>query len=258
MQGPRDYPEPLITLIKRVDVLEVISYGCTHKREIEDDLDISRATIDRAIRRLDDCGIVERDGPECQLTLYGRLLLETYQTLSEEINRLAEAQEILSALPDETKFNTNFIANAKITTCTSASPLTIYRKTERVLRQSNHIRGIYPVLPPYSIDLLESLDEQGTTLELICSDEVIEEMVTNYGERLTGLFGTDKHNLFRGQGEALPIYRLLISDNAEVILLAYNENMSLCGGLFNTSRSAIEWGEQRFKQVCSETEIVNF
>lgn len=65
-------------------------------------LDVSRSTVDRAVRRLESEGIVERRASGYGLTLVGRLVYEEYLTFTERTTGLLDAAPVFEALPADT------------------------------------------------------------------------------------------------------------------------------------------------------------
>ena len=68
-------------LLQRNDVFEQLSTQPTPKRDLAEGLDVSRSTIDRALREIESAGLAERCNDGVTLTLCGRLVVEEFERL---------------------------------------------------------------------------------------------------------------------------------------------------------------------------------
>lgn len=89
----------LSVLIKRQPLLELIRYGTTDKRELENELEISRPTIDRAFRNLEGFDIISSSGTDYEMTLFGRYLFEEVTNARDTVETLEKSKPLLKHLP---------------------------------------------------------------------------------------------------------------------------------------------------------------
>ncbi|RYJ08608.1 GntR family transcriptional regulator [Halogeometricum borinquense] len=64
---------PLQVILSRHRLLEQVDNGVKDKRDLYDQLTVSRSTIDRAIRELEAENILLRRGSRCEFTRFGKL-----------------------------------------------------------------------------------------------------------------------------------------------------------------------------------------
>lgn len=73
-------PSKIIEIVqKRTGFFELLSEGINDKRNIEEELGVSRSTVNRTLSELDQLGMVEADNGDLDLTLYGELSYQQYQ-----------------------------------------------------------------------------------------------------------------------------------------------------------------------------------
>lgn len=80
-------------------ILKVLDNEPMDKRGLTNDLDLSRTTIDRHIRDLEEEGLVHKLSRNFQLTTKGRLTYREFVTMIESIEKINEIGVALNTIP---------------------------------------------------------------------------------------------------------------------------------------------------------------
>jgi predicted transcriptional regulator len=140
--------------------------------------------------------------------------------------------------------------------CTQASELGIVHKTfMEAIKKSKKIKGISPIFHPDFISSFGQLLEQGTTIELIISSEVLNK-ITGFVdfELVTKYLAEDKLRVFLNDDLkiALALTENSFSLGLFVLSGAYDDNMDLR----STNTEAIKWGERLFEDSIKSSQRI--
>ena len=117
-----------------------LSDGPAQIRDLVDEFEHSRSTVNRAIRALEEGGLVERGADGYETTYAGRILLDTV----DEAFAVAEAVEasdgVLNELPSSPR-NHRFFADAEVVTMAEESPAAVLSRLRRVAEAADRFRG---------------------------------------------------------------------------------------------------------------------
>jgi predicted transcriptional regulator len=80
------------TLSQRIRFIECLLDGPKDKQEFVEELDVSRSTVDRAVRELEALEFIEYRNASYCLTLYGQLVVQEYQAFESSIEEVCAAQ----------------------------------------------------------------------------------------------------------------------------------------------------------------------
>jgi predicted transcriptional regulator len=86
-------------LTHRRRLLKAVEDGPASKQSLVEDVGVSRSTVDRAVRELEEAGLVSRTGGAVSLTTSGRVALLAHDRLSDTIRGLGAASELMRHLP---------------------------------------------------------------------------------------------------------------------------------------------------------------
>ncbi len=139
---------------------------------------------------------------------------------------------------------------------TQASELGIVHQTFiETIKTSKKIKGISPIFHPDFISLFGQLLEQGSTIELIISSEVL--------NKITGFVDFELVNKYLAEDKL----RVFLNDDLKIALALTEHSFSL--GLFalsgtyddsmdlrSTSTEAIKWGERLFEDAVKSSQRI--
>lgn len=244
-------------LESRSDVLRLLLDGPTTKAELSDQLEVSRSTIDRAIRDLESVECLTRADGGFVASTTGRLALTEYDRYCERTQTLRDSHAFLSALPDDAPITLDILHDATITIPTSHAPEEALQPSIELLREATTIRGTAPVVLSFYPDLFEEcVREDDLTVELILADDVLATLPNMMSDRVGPFVRHENVTLYRA-GEPLP-YALWVMDTPDgrvAGITAYDAG-GVAGLLVNDSPRAVEWVDAQYEQCRKHAKAV--
>lgn len=201
----------------RVAVLETLQAGPRERNHLQEEIGVSRSTINRILDGLDERGWVTQDGRQYRITPSGRNVAVQFTTLLETIESDSRLNEVIDWLPTELPdFETKMFVDATITMAEASAP---YQPMERLMElgkdtATSHTRsfGTRP-LPGY----FERWElEEESSAEIIFSPLVVKALRQSPPNGTAELLANGKLS-FR------------VHENLPCGLTLYNEHVALCG-----------------------------
>lgn len=237
-------PERVIeTIGRRTDLLRALQAAPSSKRGLVAELPISRSTVDRAVRDLEASGLATRDSGTVSLTFVGRLALSAYEEFYEGLDGLQRASGILDPIPADVSMDIAVFRGADIVHSEPHAPHQPVQALKNFLRGADRIRGVASaVLPDYVSVYSEQIIDEGTEVELVLSDQVLETVVGEYGDTLEASLGTGRLGIY--SVESTPPFSTIIAyrDQPELAIVVYGES-GTTGLIRNSASEAVDWGE---------------
>lgn len=248
----------LVTVVARRErLLAALHESPQPKCDLVQTLDVSRSTVDRAIRRLENEGLVERCMSGYGLTVVGRLIFEEYQTFTERIGGLLDASPGIDALPADTPLDPTALVDATVTVAERATP---YRPGDRhleLLRASDRVRLLSTAVGPRYVEAVrEAVVERGVSVRLGVTTAVGERLVTQHADVLGDTLATGGLELRELDTE--PPFSLGVFDrptDTAFGVLIYDDGVPKAY-IDNDTTAAIEYGERCFERYWAEAEPI--
>ncbi|MEY7848307.1 helix-turn-helix transcriptional regulator [Natrarchaeobius sp. A-rgal3] len=230
----------LPTISKRSSIMALICDGTTEKRELAASVSVSRPTLDRAIRELEEEGLVLRQGTDCRPTLLGRLAMELYHDVDAKFDSLQRATPLFESLSADISIEMLVIEDANVYLNRSDGPHRSYKALESRITQADTIRGMLTVALPSFVDLVCSqILENGTTIEVIIDSGLCTTLHEHYSDQLTDSARREDISLYTIDRE-LP-FNLLLIDETDVFVSVFTDEGAPLGMIRNETPDAQEW-----------------
>jgi len=248
----------LIPLIARRERLLAALYESPHaKCDLVRSLDVSRSTVDRAVRRLENEGIVERRASGYGLTLVGRLVYEEYRTFTERTTGLLDAAPVLEALPADTPLDPAALFGATVTAAERATP---YRPGDRhleLMEDAERARLLSTAVGPRYVEAIRAaVVERDTPVQLGVTTAVQERLVTEYADSLGDALSSGKLDL--RELDDTPRFSLGLFDRQSGTVfgaLIYDDDAPRAY-VDNDTAPAVEYGKERFERYWADAEPI--
>lgn len=230
----------------------ILESGPVTQRELRDRLDVSRRTVSRSLRTLQDREWIESDGNTYRLTTRGRRIVAEFTDLMETVRRTEELAEFLRWFPADVDAPDFLdVTDAVVTASSDADPYAPARTQTQILYDADRLRVL---LPATDLESTETL-----TAEITGRDLEIESVVSP-GVAAT-LTSAEFAPLIREQleigrasilvaDEALPFYLGLADDGRVQIGLADEEGIPRA--LLETTDERVRtWAEDVYREYRS-------
>lgn len=249
----------LLSLIgRRADLLAAILGGPATKPDLVEDLDVSRSTVDRAVRELEDADLIERTNGGIEITLLGRLSFASYLKHRREIARVMEFSDLLVHLDSSAPLPHSFLVGADLY---RPDPPAVHRPHARArteLEDVDRIEGLTRAITDPGVlgRFADAVRDGRLEAELVMTSEVLDHLVENRGNDLERDRREGRLTLYEYDG--IP-FGLLVADpdspDARALLFVY-EDGHLVGVLQNRRRQAVDWALSLIRGIRHEAEPI--
>ena len=243
----------LIDVVRHGPVLEALFAAPMDRREIEEHLDVSRATSHRFTRWLGDHGLAEKRDGRFHLTGKGLSFAEgvlRFERNVETSDRLAPLLDLICA--DHMELVVEPFADATVTTAEATDPYAPVRRFQELLSASSTLRGFNTThMVPLSADAYEEDAYDGVDAEIIYLPEVVDHLFDVEPERARS--AVEAGHLRLRTRDALP-YGLAIFDDC-VGIGGYDEDTGAMAVFVDTDAAyAREWAERTYAAFRADSE----
>lgn len=241
-------------LFRRREVLGAITGGTGDKRELVEQLDIPRSTLDDVVRELSDAGLVSYVDGEWEPTTVGRCAAEIHEAYAERIAGLADAAAVLEASPGAD------IGAPMLDGCTvldadgALLDRTVTAFVDRV-RAATGLRGLVPQALAGPVPSIHEavVGEPRMTTELVFHPTVYEELTELYPDQIGEALTNDRVRFY--QASMAIDYGLWIADDEHAGVVVYG-NGGVAGILINDTAAALDWAAETYERVRDRAEPI--
>jgi predicted transcriptional regulator len=243
----------LIDVVRHGPVLEALFDGPLDRREIEDRLDVSRATSHRFARWLDENDLVEKVEGRLRLTGRGEVVAEAVLGFEANVRTAGRLAPLLDVIcEDHREFVVEPFVDATVTTAAPEDP---YRPVERfvsLVDDSGRFRGFNTThMAPLVLGEFHRQVFEETDTEMIYLPHIAEKLFETYPDRAAEAI--DRGHLALRTREDLP-YGLAIFDE-RVGIGGYDASTGLMRVFVDTDAPiAREWAERVYASVRADSD----
>ncbi|MCU4975338.1 hypothetical protein OB955_21785 [Halobacteria archaeon AArc-m2/3/4] len=202
-QGP--VTEVIETVNRRIDVLEELLAEPTDKRTLEEHLDVSRSTIDRAIQELQLFELVAFADGAYRVTTYGQLVVQEYREFERSHRILAEFRPFLQHAPASAfDFDFRHLADAELFVPEMGDPYAMINRHVSAIDSMDAERVLLPVTGLHAHEAAHEAIVHGDARgDVIVGSEVVETWQSNpqYVDLTEELIATGRFEIFLYDGE---------------------------------------------------------
>ncbi|WP_440989566.1 tetratricopeptide repeat protein [Haloarchaeobius baliensis] len=171
--SPDDVDTAVELLDRRRQVLGHLGGDGHHVRDLCDELDVSRSTVNRALRELEDAGWVERADDGYVRTTTGSLALQEYQDQITALDAVQTHADALSPLPGDTPLDPAVLSEAAVETVADTETFELVGTLRSAFEDATAVRGVWPtVTDDRTVSALASLADDGRPLALAVDESV--------------------------------------------------------------------------------------
>jgi predicted transcriptional regulator len=235
---------------RRAETLAVLVDGRYDKSELTAELDVSRSTIDRTIRRLETSGFVRRDGSGVTATLAGRLAYDSYRRYCAETADVARFGDLLRELPPAADVGHELLDGA---TAHRSEPPATGRPANEVtalIADGTRLRACASVIndAAATTNLHGMVTEEGGRGSVVYTERLADHVRRQYFRMHHEMIATDRYRAY--EIADLPYELFLVDTDGEthVVVMVYDETGTLCGTIVNDTDAAVAWGEAAFER----------
>lgn len=175
----------LIDLLRRSMLLEVLRDERLDRAELQDRLDVSRATCHRHTRLLEELGTIEREDGRFGLTPSGELVVSTSVRFKRETATALHLAPVLEAVADApVEVDVEAFADATVTSAEHGDPYSPVARFVALVAETETLRGFdVDVIAPVYMDEIQGRIVDGMRTETVVLPEVAENTLEGYPEK---------------------------------------------------------------------------
>lgn len=224
--------------VRRHEFLATLDSSPLEKRELVTNVCVSRSTVDRAIRNLEQSGFVYRTNEGYRTSLYGHWVLAVYESALDAIGRVQGARSLLSELPPGLRFDLSILADAEIHEVGRSERPPMERVIE-LFEDAVRIDGL-----AYAYASLEALLEcepsDVTDAEIVVRRESLAYLELASPNVLSALVGDERFTFYSEEYVPFGLFLVETPDATRVCFLVYGDD-DLRGVVLNDDLDALLW-----------------
>lgn len=244
-------------LDQRADLLTALLERPLTKPELVERLDVSRSTVDRAVRDLRAASLVRTEGGTVVVTSVGRLGNDAAERYRRSISNVCRALDLLEPLPADTPLDPVLLSGATVHRPTSGPGRQALRAALSVVEGADTVyacsRAVTDTSAPAAAHRL--VVDAEATLEVVYASNVAEYIRTNYPENHREMVATGRYRAFESPSVPFGLFVATSGGETHVAVACYDSDDTLVGVLTNDSDAAVAWAEstyRRFRERATE------
>ncbi|WP_167879985.1 transcriptional regulator FilR1 domain-containing protein [Halorhabdus rudnickae] len=235
---------------KRINILQVVCEEYPTKRDLTNAVSDSRATVDRAIRELEEFNLVCRENGSCRPTYTGILARNLYMDFANAFSILENTNDVVSSLSLDENLVKDIFHGGSIFRPSNFAPYEIIDPISEDLKVSNELVLVSPVyIPSYFNQVLSQGAENSSNVDLIINSRIVDILMDS--ESVVEKYLYNGNKIFKKN--KTPNYGILNIDKDIVYVLLFTTEGYLSSIIRNTTQSAVQWSMSRISKIKEES-----
>lgn len=241
-------------LARRHELLARLAAGRADKPTLVDELPVTRSTVDRGIRDLEEVDCVDRVGGEFRASPAGRAALNAFETYADATDGVARAACLLTYLPPDVTLPPQVLAGAEVRVADEHAPEQVTDPVGRAAETADRVRGTAPVLYSRYLDSLATIVQDGIEFEAVVARGVAESADDIDTERASRIRQSENYKSYVTDKELPYAVMLTESDGEWTLFIVVYDAGAPRGVVMNDSEAAVEWGHEHYQTVRADAE----
>lgn len=225
------------------------------KCDLEDELDGSRSTLDRALRDLADADLATYEDGVWKPTLLGRCSYKTREGYLHHIESLSKAGPLVNDLSSGSPVNCAFVIEADVYETDPSMPDAIMQTLLDSVEGGQEVSVVTPaVITGFAEDFYERVNRGGNySLELLIPPDVFERTRTAFPSLTDKLLNDENVSLYTISIQFR--FGLWIVDSAEAGIIIFTDQ-GVRGILVNDTTEALDWATDQYERMKQDADPV--
>lgn len=246
-------PELVEVINRRMDVLSALT-TTREKRDLVEELELSRSTVNRAVRQLESLGLVTRRGGY-RRTVAGRLVHQVYGGFVDELAQVVRMEGLLTGMPQDHPMDLAMVRDATAHRASAAAPTAALERSAEIVRSAERLKTLTPRLSrPDLFDVVREEVDDGLALEMVLSRKLLEHLREHRPEWLSAVGAAPEAELYV-RAELTPnLGAARLPEGRRAAVRVYDTAGEFRGLVENDSLEAYTWAESVFADVRADAE----
>lgn len=237
-----------IEAVRRSDLLAALQSSPASPSELEQSLDISRSTIHRALKTLEELHLVEKTSGQYELTGVGTFVAAETNGYRERVDAAMSLEPFLN-LVEIDDIPVEHFADAEVTRPKPRQPHYSVRRIIDLIERSAHLRIFSTIISPFYVDVAHREMLDGMEIQAIFDEGIIDIVLGEYEQEAyeafeTGCFDVHMH-------ANLPFELFLFDDR--IGMAAHDENGIARVFVETQSDEAIDWATDLYERYLEQS-----
>lgn len=224
----------------REAILRCLHEHACDTREIKDRLRKSRSTIQQNVRALEVNGLVEKVDGRYRVTTLGRTLTEEIANCRHRIKTTEKLAPFLEYVPQDIEIEIGALSDCTVVTAKQSRPHEPTRHFLSLIRESEVISGLFPVIPPAFVEIFHQQVADGNLSVRVITEPVVGEMLVEaYPEKLEELCAHPGFEAWITQNQVS--HGVAVIDQTAIALFAFDDAGTMQTIVECTDSEAYAW-----------------
>lgn len=239
--------EVLTEPLKRVDAFDRLLEGPASRGELQEELDVSRATLHRVATFLQEEEFAVETDAGLELTAVGREVAAAATGYAERVGAARRLSPLLNevdldALP--VPLDVELLADARVVLPKPGQPGRPAQRVVDAVEETERIRGFAPVVLPIYVEAFHREILDGMETELVVAPDVIDGLDETYTDKFREAIETERLDVFVHEDVPLGLYV-----TAEMVgIVGYDEDDVVRIVVESDDEALRSWAEEVFER----------
>lgn len=250
MSLPSKDGDVLQTLSRRRNVLAALDGSPRDKRDLVDALDVSRSTVDRAIRELELFGFVGRRDGNYRLTVSGRLALAEHRRVSTALGAIDDVSGLLKHVPCDAPMSVDLLQEATVYEPEPHAPNQPFESMAELVEEADRFYGLAGAerVPHFRNRLYERTVNGTLDAEAVFTEELAEFLLEDRPEEIREVVELGGFGLYACPSIPYGLGIVETPSTSLVFVVVYGDAAESHGIIYNDTPAALEWADGVYRQ----------
>jgi predicted transcriptional regulator len=247
-----DVEEAIGTVRTRRDILVALTDGPVDKAALTASVSVSRSTVNRAIRRLDELGFVERVAGGWRISLAGRFALRAFARFRERMAGIVRGRPLLEHVPVDPGSTPTLapppVLFADGVVAVIGEDLTVAEAGRRVatfLEGADRWSGLVKRINPAILETSHTRIVDGDTGAAVVLDPAaVETLLGEWRDQLAAMVATGRLTLHVAENLPFGLYVAEAGEATRACLVAYDDLDRPRGFAVSAAPAAVAWARE--------------
>lgn len=227
-------------------ILNLLDDTPADKRYITEKLDISRVTVDRHIRGLEEQSLVKYSNRKYRLTPKGKMIHEVFITSLNTMEKIHDVGNALNNIQNEFLIDSQVFQTGEVITPDKFNAEKPISSLEEPIKNASQIKFISDhLIPRYNNILFDRMEKGSLSMDVILENSLVQHLETKDDEGFNKALDEEQLSLW-STDENIPV-SLMIFDQKEMSLVIHKDHR-VEAVIKNESTYAIRWGTSIFNK----------
>lgn len=240
--------ETVEVLQDRIGFVEPLAERPMEKRELVEELDVSRSTVDRATRELENAGLVRYSDGSFELTSLGQTATAEFSGVLESIQLRQWLKPFLEWIPDsEFDAELEWFQDAELLVPELGDPYSMINRHVNLIRETEYTRVVLPLCGLHAFEAVhQRVVDEGGRVKGIVTPSVAEttQSAPGFAELTEELIPTGRFEV-SVYDDSIPYFLGLFEETVQIGVDEDGEPRAI---LESDSKKVYKWAEQKYEE----------